>query len=64
MLVDRRQATPQAGAGPFEGAVDRRTLVVSDACSTTSESAHNAALESLTMLAEIVPTAGLLASLT
>jgi biuret amidohydrolase len=41
-----------------------RTLVVSDACSTTSEGAHNASLESLTMLAEIVPTEGLLASLT
>jgi nicotinamidase-related amidase len=41
-----------------------RTLVVSDACSTTSESAHNASLESLMMLAEIVPTDGLLAALT
>jgi nicotinamidase-related amidase len=41
-----------------------RTLVVSDACSTTSESAHNASLESLAMFAEIVPTGGLFAALT
>jgi nicotinamidase-related amidase len=41
-----------------------RTLVVSDACSTTSESAHNASLESLMMLAEIVPTDSIFAALT
>jgi nicotinamidase-related amidase len=41
-----------------------RTLVVSDACSTTSESAHNASLESLAMLAEIVPTCALFVALT
>jgi biuret amidohydrolase len=40
-----------------------RTLVVSDACSTTSESAHNASLESLTMLAEVMPTSRLLTAL-
>jgi biuret amidohydrolase len=33
-----------------------RTLVVSDACSTTSEAAHEASLASLTMLAEVVTT--------
>jgi len=40
-----------------------RTIVVSDACSTTSENAHNASLESLSMLAEIVPTTQLLTTL-
>jgi biuret amidohydrolase len=40
-----------------------RTIVVCDACSTTSESAHNASLESLGMLAEIMPTTQLLTAL-
>jgi biuret amidohydrolase len=40
-----------------------RTIVVSDACSTTSENAHNASLESLTMLAEVVPTERFLTAL-
>jgi biuret amidohydrolase len=31
-----------------------RTLIVSDACSTISEAAHVASLESLQMLAEII----------
>jgi nicotinamidase-related amidase len=33
-----------------------RTLVVSDACSTTSETAHHASLASMAMLAEVVTT--------
>jgi hypothetical protein len=40
-----------------------RTVVVSDACSTTSETAHNASLASMAMLAEIVTTDDLLATL-
>lgn len=40
-----------------------RTLVVSDACSTISEAAHDASLASLAMLAEVVPTQSLLAAL-
>jgi nicotinamidase-related amidase len=41
-----------------------RTIVVCDACSTTSEAAHNASLESLSMLADVMPTARLLSALT
>jgi hypothetical protein len=37
--------------------------VVSDACSTTSKTAHDAALASLAMFAEIVPGDSLLAAL-
>jgi biuret amidohydrolase len=40
-----------------------RTVVVSDACSTTSETAHNASLASMAMLAEIVTTDDLLDTL-
>jgi biuret amidohydrolase len=40
-----------------------RTLVVSDACSTTSETAHNASLASMAMLGEVVTTDDLLATL-
>jgi nicotinamidase-related amidase len=40
-----------------------RALVVSDACSTTSETAHDASLASMAMLAEIVTTDDLLAML-
>jgi nicotinamidase-related amidase len=40
-----------------------RTLVVSDACSTTSETAHNASLASMAMLGEVVTTDELLATL-
>jgi biuret amidohydrolase len=40
-----------------------RTLVVSDACSTTSQAAHDASLESLSMLAEIVSVDQLCAAL-
>lgn len=40
-----------------------RTVVVSDACSAGSEAAHNASLESLGLLAEIVTTDELLAGL-
>jgi nicotinamidase-related amidase len=40
-----------------------RTLVVSDACSTTSETAHDASLASMAMLGEVVTTDELLATL-
>jgi nicotinamidase-related amidase len=40
-----------------------RTLVVSDACSTTSETAHNASLASMAMLGGVVTTDDLLATL-
>jgi nicotinamidase-related amidase len=40
-----------------------RTVVVSDACSTTSETAHNASLASMAMLGEVVTTDDLLATL-
>ena len=40
-----------------------RTIVVADACSTTTEAAHKAALESLAVLAEIVTTDELLATI-
>jgi biuret amidohydrolase len=40
-----------------------RTLVVSDACSTTSETAHNASLASMAMLGEVVTTDDLLTTL-
>ena len=40
-----------------------RVLVVSDACSTTSQTAHDASLASLTMFAEIVSASGLLVAL-
>ena len=40
-----------------------RTLVVSDACSTTSETAHNASLASMAMLGGLVTTDDLLATL-
>jgi biuret amidohydrolase len=40
-----------------------RVLVVSDACSTTSQTAHDASLASLAMFAEIVPARDLLAAL-
>ena len=39
-----------------------RTVVVSDACSTTSETAHNASLASMAMLGEVVTTDDLLAT--
>jgi biuret amidohydrolase len=40
-----------------------RTVVVSDACSTTSETAHNASLASMAMLGEVVTTDDVLATL-
>lgn len=43
------ESTARAGAD-----LGYRTMVVSDACSTTSEAAHTASLASLAMLAEIV----------
>jgi nicotinamidase-related amidase len=52
------ESTARAGAD-----LGYRTLVVSDACSTTSETAHNASLASMVMLAEIVTTDDLLATL-
>jgi nicotinamidase-related amidase len=52
------ESTARAGAD-----LGYRTLVVSDACSTTSETAHNASLASMVMLAEIVTTDYLLATL-
>jgi nicotinamidase-related amidase len=52
------ESTARAGAD-----LGYRTVVVSDACSTTSETAHNASLESMAMLAEIVTTDDLLATL-
>jgi nicotinamidase-related amidase len=53
------ESTARAGAD-----LGYRTLVVSDACSTTSESAHDASLASLAMLAHVVSTDSLLAALT
>ena len=52
------ESTARAGAD-----LGDRTVVVSDACSTTSETAHNASLASMAMLAEIVTTDDLLATL-
>jgi nicotinamidase-related amidase len=43
------ESTARAGAD-----IGYRTIVVSDACSTISEAAHAASLESLSMLAEIL----------
>lgn len=52
------ESTARAGAD-----LGYRVLVVSDACSTTSEPAHEASLASLAMFAEIVPAKSLLAAL-
>jgi nicotinamidase-related amidase len=52
------ESTARAGAD-----LGYRVLVVPDACSTTSESTHDASLASLEMFAEIVPSAGVLAAL-
>ncbi|MGH3579470.1 MAG: isochorismatase family cysteine hydrolase [Mycobacterium sp.] len=49
------ESTARAGAD-----LGYRTLVVADACSTVSEAAHTASLESLAMLAEIVTSDDLL----
>jgi biuret amidohydrolase len=52
------ESTARAGAD-----LGYRVLVVSDACSTTSKTAHDASLASLAMFAEIVPGKNLLAAL-
>jgi biuret amidohydrolase len=52
------ESTARAGAD-----LGYRILVVSDACSTISETAHDASLASLAMFAEIVPAKSLLAAL-
>ena len=52
------ESTARAGAD-----LGYRVLVVSDACSTTSKTAHDASLASLAMFAEIVPGESLLAAL-
>jgi biuret amidohydrolase len=52
------ESTARAGAD-----LGYRVLVVSDACSTTSKTAHDASLASLAMFAEIVPGGSLLAAL-
>ena len=52
------ESTARAGAD-----LGYRTVVVSDACSTISETAHHASLASMAMLAEIVTTDDLLATL-
>jgi nicotinamidase-related amidase len=52
------ESTARAGAD-----LGYRIIVVSDACSTTSETAHDASLGSLAMFAEIVPARSLLAAL-
>ncbi|MGZ5397614.1 MAG: isochorismatase family protein [Mycobacterium sp.] len=40
-----------------------RTIVVADACSSATQAMHNAALESLALLAEILTTDELLAAI-
>jgi nicotinamidase-related amidase len=50
------ESTARAGAD-----LGYRIIVVSDACATTSEHAHDAALASLAMFADVIPTANLLA---
>jgi biuret amidohydrolase len=52
------ESTARAGAD-----LGYRILVVSDACSTISETAHDASLASLAMFAEIVPAKSLLGAL-
>lgn len=52
------ESTARAGAD-----LGYRVLVVSDACSTTSETSHDASLASLAMFAEIVPRGSLFAAL-
>jgi nicotinamidase-related amidase len=52
------ESTARAGAD-----LGYRVLVASDACSTTSKTAHDASLASLAMFAEIVPGESLLAAL-
>jgi nicotinamidase-related amidase len=53
------ESTARAG-----GDLGYRTLVVADACSTTTRAAHEASLESLSMLAQIVSVDQLCAALT
>ncbi|GAB3977114.1 cysteine hydrolase [Actinoallomurus acanthiterrae] len=52
------ESTARAGAD-----LGYRVLVVSDSCSTTSKTAHDASLASLAMFAEIVPAESLQAAL-
>jgi biuret amidohydrolase len=52
------ESTARAGAD-----LGYRIVVVSDACATTSEHAHDASLASLAMLADVIPTDSLLAPL-
>lgn len=52
------ESTGRAGAD-----LGYRTLVVSDACATISESAHDGSLASLAMLGEVVSTKSLFEAL-